>query len=96
MGAIGAAFQFVFLACSSLLLFFARDRRYLCLQLLFLLLQAGSAVGTIVLGSEFYGLGYLVSCLVCGLLSFSVVESTIRDLEFLTFIVGNDRECCVT
>jgi uncharacterized membrane protein len=91
MGAIGAAFQFVFLACSSLLLFFARDRHYLCLQLLFLLLQAGLTSGTIALGVEFYGLGYLVACLVCGLISFFTLESTMQDLEFLTFVVGNCR-----
>lgn len=91
LGAIGAAFQFVFLACSSLLLFFARDRQYLCLQLLFLLLQAALTSATIALGPEFYGLGYLVACLVCGLFSFFTLESTMQDLEFLTFVVGNCR-----
>jgi uncharacterized membrane protein len=91
LGAIGAIFQFLFLACSSLLLFFARHLQYLGLQALFLLLQAGLTMATIALGIEVYGLGYLMACLICGVLSFFALASTMRDIDFLTFIVGNHR-----
>jgi uncharacterized membrane protein len=96
MGAIGAIFQFLFLACSSLLLFFARDLRYLYLQLLFFLTQAGFTLYTIALGVDYYGFGYLVSCVICGVFSFYWLECTVQDIEFLTFMVGIHRRQFIT
>src|SRR5262249_25858032 len=39
--------------------------------------------------SDCYSVGYLFSCVVCGLLSFFALEHTLKNLDYLTFIVAN-------
>lgn len=95
LGAVSALFQFLFLSCASLLLFFARDAMFLALQTLLLVLQGALAAATLALGSEYYGFGSVLACVACSLLAFFALERTIRDIGFLTFIVGNHRKAVI-
>jgi polysaccharide biosynthesis protein PelG len=92
LGAVGAIFQFLLLACSSLLLFFERYAHYAWLQVLFLFLQATLTPITLALGPAYYGFGYLLSALICGLLALFVLERTLSDLNYLTFVVSTTKE----
>lgn len=91
LGTIGALFQFLFLACSSLLLFFERHAAYALLQLLFLGLNGLFTVATIGFGQLSYGFGYLLANLVASIAAFAVLERTLRSLDYLTFVVANSR-----
>jgi polysaccharide biosynthesis protein PelG len=88
-GALGAVFHFVFIAASSVLLFFDRRRRYLILQALFLVLNAGFAWGSLRLGEDYYGAGYFAACLVCAAVAYRMAEKTFDRLNFLTFLGNN-------
>ena len=85
LGAIGALFQFIFVATTSLLLFFERHMQFLLLQVLYLVLQAALAQLSVELGTTYYGLGYLVASVVAGWLAIGVLTHTLRNLTFLTF-----------
>ena len=86
LGALGALFQFMFLAASALLLFFERHSHFLFLQALFLALQGGLTAMTVKLGTDYYGLGNLIVCVACGIFALAILESTMRNLTFITFI----------
>ena len=88
-GALGAVFQFVFIATSSVLLFFDRRRRYLVLQTLFLVLNAGFAWISLKLGEDFYGVGYFAACLVSAAVAYRMADKTFDRLNFLTFLGNN-------
>ena len=92
LGVLGALFQFVFLATSSLLLFFERHAHFLCLQALFLLLQAVLTWFTVMLGTKYYGFGNLVACVVCGLLALAILDRTMRKLTFIAFVLGSAHQ----
>lgn len=92
LGVLGALFQFVFLAASSLLLFFNRHAHFLLLQTLFLLLQGGLTAITVRLGTTYYGFGNLIAGVACGLLALAVLDFTMRRLTFLTFILGSSGQ----
>ncbi len=88
-GAMGAVFQFVFIACSAMLLFFDRRRMYLAMQLAYLLLMASLTLISLRLGPEFYGVGYFLACLFAGFMTYVIAERTFANLNFLTFIGNN-------
>jgi polysaccharide biosynthesis protein PelG len=88
-GALGAVFHFVFIAATSILLFFDRRRRYLILQTLFLSLNVGLAGLSLRLGEDFYGAGYFCACLVSGAIAYVMAERTFERLNFLTFLGNN-------
>jgi uncharacterized membrane protein len=88
-GALGAVFQFVFVACSAMLLFFDRRRLYLALQLVFLALSAGLTVATLRLGEDYHGVGYFLACLVASFAAYRMADTTFDRLNFLTFIGNN-------
>ncbi len=85
LGAVGALFQFVFFATTSLLLFFDRRARFLALQAVFLVLQWTFAMVSIEMGTAYYGLGYLAACAISAALAFAALERTMEDITFLTF-----------
>ena len=89
LGALGALFQFVFLAATSLLLFFERHVHFLYLQALFLILQGVLTAVTVWVGNKYYGLANLVACVFCGLLAMGLLVHTLRNLTYITFIVRN-------
>jgi uncharacterized membrane protein len=85
LGAIAALFQFLFLASSSLLVFFDQHLRFALLQALFLVLQISATEASIRLGPSFYGFGHLIACAAAGLAALIVLERTFRHLDYLTF-----------
>lgn len=88
-GAIGVVFQFVLIACSSMLLFFDRRPLYLGVQVLFLTLVAGMTIVTLELGENYYGIGYFLACLVSGFVAYRIADRTFDNLNFLTFLGNN-------
>ncbi len=88
-GALGAVFHFVFIAATSILLFFDRRRRFLFLQTLFFVLNVGLAAVSIRLGEDFYGAGYFAACLISGAVAYVMAERTFERLNFLTFLGNN-------
>ena len=88
-GALGAVFQFVFIACSAILLFFDRRRMFLRMQLILLGLMAALTLISLRLGSEFYGVGYFLACLIGGFVAYWLADRTFANLNFLTFIGNN-------
>lgn len=86
LGAVGALFQFLFFAATALLLFFDRHAQFLLLQAAFLLLQGGFAILTLELGTPYYGYGHLAACVIAAALALAVLERTMEDLTFVTFI----------
>lgn len=88
-GTLGGVFQFVFIAATSILVFFDRRRLYLVLQALFFALNLGLTAITIALGEDYYGVGYFLACLVISALAYRWAYSTFADLNFLTFIGNN-------
>ena len=88
-GALGVVFQFIFIAATSILLFFDRRRLYLGLQALFLALNGGLTWATIKLGVDYYGIGFFLAALIASLVAWSFAAATFRDLNYLTFIGNN-------
>jgi polysaccharide biosynthesis protein PelG len=88
-GALGAVFHFVFIAATSILLFFDRRRRFLMLQTLFFSLNVGLAALSLRLGEDTYGAGYFGACLIGGAIAYIMAERTFERLNFLTFLGNN-------
>lgn len=88
-GALGAVFQFIFIASTSMLLFFDRRRLFLALQLLFLGLNAGFTGLSVHFGETYFGVGYFAACLLASLLAYLAADSTFERLNFLTFLGNN-------
>jgi uncharacterized membrane protein len=89
LGALGALFQFVFLATTSLFLFFERESQFLYLQTMFLILQTALTSISVWIGNSYYGFGNLVTCVLCGLVALGVLIRTLNHLTYMTFIVAN-------
>ena len=88
-GALGAVFQFIFIACSAMLLFFDRRPLYLGLQCIFLGLMTGLTLITVHLGEDYYGVGYFLACVISGFIAYVVADRTFNNLNYLTFIGNN-------
>ena len=88
-GALGAVFQFIFIACSAMLLFFDRRRLYLGLQCAFLGLMTGLTLISVRFGADYYGVGYFLACLASGFLAYRLADRTFSNLNYLTFIGNN-------
>lgn len=88
-GALGAVFQFIFIAATSMLLFFDRRRLYLGMQVMFFVLNASFAALSLRLGENSYGTGYFAACLISALIAYLAMVRTFRGLNFLTFIGNN-------
>jgi uncharacterized membrane protein len=85
LGVIAAFFQFMFLTCTTILLFFDRHVRFLFLQLEFLLLQFALTVFSVRLGPEYWGYGHLLACATSAFTSVVVLERTMGNAVYLTF-----------
>lgn len=88
-GALGAVFQFILIAATSMLIFFDRRRLFLWLQVLFLALNAGLTVVTLAFGEDYYGVGYFASCLIVSFIAYLAADRTFMRLNYLTFIGNN-------
>lgn len=88
-GALGAVFQFIFIACSAMLLFFDRRRMFLALQCAFLGLMAGLTLLSVWLGDDYFGTGYFLACLLAAFFAYRLADRTFDRLNYLTFIGNN-------
>jgi polysaccharide biosynthesis protein PelG len=89
MGVIGAAFQFLFITCSSLTLYFDRRAVFLVLQMIFLVLNAGLTYVLLGLGANYLGLGFLAASTISALIAYLALARTLHRLDYLTFIANN-------
>ena len=88
-GALGVVFQFIYIAATSVLLFFDRRRLFLGLQLLFFALNAGLTAVSIKLGVDYYGVGFFLATLIGSFVAWWLAASTFKSLNYLTFIGNN-------
>jgi uncharacterized membrane protein len=89
LGVIGAVFQFLFVTCSSLTLYFDRRIVFLTSQACFLVLNAALTFGTLVLGPRYLGLGFLVASAISAAVAYLALVRTLYRLDYLTFIANN-------
>jgi uncharacterized membrane protein len=88
-GVIGAAFQFLFITCSSLTLYFDRRIVFLVLQTVFLVLNASLTWALLPLGPTYLGLGFLAASTISALIAYLALARTLYRLDYLTFIANN-------
>jgi uncharacterized membrane protein len=91
LGILAAFFQFMFLACSSIVLFLDRQAEFLSLQLIFFVSQALFTLLSIYLGPQYYGFGHLLACAVSAVVSMSVLERTLGKIIYLTFASAHHK-----
>jgi polysaccharide biosynthesis protein PelG len=89
MGVIGAAFQFLFITCSSLTLYFDRRMMFFLLQTVFLVLNAALTWALLALGPNYLGLGFLAASAISALIAYLALARTLYRLDYLTFIANN-------
>jgi polysaccharide biosynthesis protein PelG len=89
MGVIGAAFQFLFITCSSLMLYFDRRAAFFALQTVFLVLNAALSWALVPLGPNYLGLGFLAASAISALIAYLALVRTLYRLDYLTFIANN-------
>jgi polysaccharide biosynthesis protein PelG len=88
-GVIGAAFQFLFITCSSLTLYFDRRMMFFVLQTVFLVLNASLTWALLALGPTYLGLGFLAASTLSALIAYLALVRTLYRLDYLTFIANN-------
>ena len=89
LGVIGAGFQFLFITCSALTLYFDRRAVFLLLQLVFLVLNGWLTFALLALGPNYLGLGFLAASAISALIAYLALAKTLHRLEYLTFIANN-------
>jgi len=89
MGVVGAAFQFLFVTCSSLTLYFDRRLMFLVLQTCFMVLNAALTYALLPLGAGYLGLGLLAASAISALIAYLALARTLHRLDYLTFIANN-------
>jgi uncharacterized membrane protein len=89
LGVIGAAFQFLFITCSSLTLYFDRRMVFFALQTVFLVLNATLTWALLPLGQNYLGLGFLAASTISALIAYLALVRTLYRLDYLTFIANN-------
>ena len=89
LGILAAFFQFMFLACSSIVLFLDRQGAFLALQLIFFVSQAVFTLMSIYLGSQYFGFGHLLACVLSAVISMAVLERTLGKIIYLTFAAAH-------
>ena len=88
-GGLGTVFQFIFIAASSMLLFFDRRRLYVVTQAVYFFANLVFAVVTLGLGEDYYGVGFFAAALLSAAVAFIAADRTFERLNFLTFIGNN-------
>src|SRR5262249_26008534 len=89
LGVIGAAFQFLFIPCSSLALYFDRQLVFFALQTVFLVLNAALTWALLAVGPNYLGLGFLAASAISALIAYLVLARTLYRLDYLTLIANN-------
>src|SRR3981189_2183731 len=80
LGVIGAAFQFLFITCSSLTLYFDRRAVFFVLQTMFLVLNAALTWALIPLGPNYLSLGFLAPSAISALVAYLALARTLYRL----------------
>jgi polysaccharide biosynthesis protein PelG len=88
-GALGSVFHFIFIAATSMVVFFDRRGYYCVLQILFFVMNLLLTMLTISWGEEYYGVGYFSAALISAAVALVVADSTFTRLNYLTFIGNN-------
>jgi uncharacterized membrane protein len=88
-GVLGMIFQFMFIAASAILLFFDRRRLYLAIQALYCGLNLLAAIASLILGDDYYGVGFFAASIVAAAVALLAADRTFVRLNFLTFIGNN-------
>jgi polysaccharide biosynthesis protein PelG len=88
-GALGTVFQFMFIAASAILLFFDRRWLYLSVQAMYFVLNLLFAVVSLLLGEDFYGVGFFAAAILAAAVAVMAGDRTFVRLNFLTFIGNN-------
>ena len=88
-GALGSVFLFVFIATTSMVVFFDRRRLYAGLQFLFFALNLGLTALTVHWGEDYYGAGYFAASFIASAVALVVADQTFGNLNYLTFIGNN-------
>ena len=88
-GALGSVFQFIFIAATSIVVFFDRRRFYCALQSLFFVSNLLLTSLTIYLGEDYYGAGYFVAAFLSAAAALVAADITLTRLNYLTFIGNN-------
>lgn len=88
-GALGSVFLFIFIAATSIVVFFDRRRVYCALQALFFVLNGLFAGITAAWGEEYYGAGYFLAAFCAAGVALVVADRTLSRLNYLTFVGNN-------
>ncbi len=88
-GALGSVFQFIFIAATSMIMFFDRRAIYCALQILFFALNLVLSILTVRWGEDYYGVGYFSASLIASAVALIIAEQTFAKLNYLTFIGNN-------
>ena len=88
---IGSAFQLTFIAATAILLFSDRQRAFAVLQMLFLLLNGGLTALFAFYGKEYLGYGYMLACIISGLVAFYLTVGGLAGLTRHVFIPAEQR-----
>ncbi len=84
---VGAQLQLGFMSALALLYYLDRRRATMWLSLLFLLLNGSLSLLSIYLGPSFFGYGYTFSLLIVFIISLWVINKTLEDIEYETFLL---------
>jgi uncharacterized membrane protein len=88
-GCIGMALYLLFVASASILVFFNRYAWFAFLHIGFVVLCGALTYLGLDWGTDYLGFGFTVASLICGFVSIVVLDRTLREIEFITFIVNN-------
>ena len=88
-GALGSVFLFIFVAATSMIVFFDRRRIYAGLQILFFTLNLVLTMLSVRWGEDYYGVGYFAASLISSAVALIVADQTFGKLNYLTFIGNN-------
>ncbi len=89
LGVVAASFQFLFMTCSSLTLYFDRRMVFLALQIIYLVLNFGLTIASLILGMNYLGLGFLFASVIAAAAAYLALAGTLYRLDYLTFIANN-------
>lgn len=88
-GALGSVFLFIFIAATSMVVFFDRRRLYCALQIMFCGLNLTLTALSVSWGEDYYGVGYFAAALISAAVALVIAERTFEKLNYLTFIGNN-------
>jgi uncharacterized membrane protein len=89
LGVIAAVFQFLFVTCSSLVLYFDRRLMFFALQTCFVVLNVALTLGSLRFGQAYLGIGFLFAATISAGIAYLALVRTLYRLDYLTFIANN-------